>query len=164
MILTTPSERRALLDRSRTVAMVGASANHARPSYFVFSYLRTRGKLDVVPVNPGIAEIDGVRAYPSLAAYAAERGAPDIVDVFRKPGDAPQVVRDAIAAGAKAVWFQYGVVNDEAIRLADEAGLDVVVDRCIKVESARFDGGLAQGGMNTGVLTARRRHGATANR
>ena len=158
MILTTPAERRALLDRSRTVAMVGASPNHSRPSYFVFSYLRTKGKLDVTPINPAVSEIDGVRAYPTLAAYQADRGAPpDIVDVFRKPEDAPHVARDAIAVGAKAIWFQYGVINDEAIRLADEAGLDVVVDRCIKVESARFDGGLALGGMNTGLLTARRR-------
>ena len=157
MILTTPAERRELLDRSRTVAMVGASSNTTRPSYFVFSYLRTRGKLAVTPINPSIQAIDGVRAYPSLAAYAAENGPPDIVDVFRRPDDAPQVVRDAIAVGAKAVWFQYGVINDEAIRLADEAGLDVVVDRCMKVESARFDGGLALGGVNTGVLTARRR-------
>lgn len=155
--MQTPSERRALLDRSRTVAMVGASPNHTRPSYFVFSYLRTRGKLDVTPINPTTAQIDGVRAYPSLAAYAAERGAPDIVDVFRRPDDAPQVVREAIDVGAKAVWFQYGVINDEAIRLADEAGMDVVVDRCMKVESARFDGGLALGGVNTGVLTAKRR-------
>ncbi len=157
MILQTAAERRALLDRSKTVAMVGASANHSRPSYFVFSFLRTRGKLDVTPINPALSEIDGVRGYPTLAAYAAERGAPDIVDVFRKPDDAPQVARDAIAAGAKAIWFQYGVINDEAIRLADEAGLDVVVDRCIKVESARFDGGLALGGVNTGLLTAKRR-------
>jgi predicted CoA-binding protein len=157
VILDTPAQRRELLDRSHTVAMVGASANHSRPSYFVFSYLRTKGKLDIAPINPTIADIDGVRAYPSLAAYAAERGAPDVVDVFRRPEEAPQVARDAIAAGAKAIWFQYGVINDEAIRLADEAGLDVVVDRCIKVESARFDGGLALGGMNTGLLTAKRR-------
>jgi hypothetical protein len=157
VILTTPAERRALLDRSRTVAMVGASANHSRPSYFVFSYLRTKGKLDVTPINPTLSEIDGVRAYPTLAAYAAEHGPPDIVDVFRKPDDAPQVAREAIAVAAKAIWFQYGVVNEEAISLADEAGLDVVVDRCIKVESARFDGGLHLGGMNTGLLTARRR-------
>ena len=156
MILETAAQRRALLDRSRTVAMVGASANPSRPSYFVFSYLRTRGKFDVTPINPTLAEIDGVRAYPSLAAYAAERGAPDIVDVFRRPDEAPQVTREAIAAGAKAIWFQYGVINQEAIQLADDAGLDVVVDRCIKVESARFDGGLAIGGMNTGLLTAKR--------
>lgn len=157
MILQTAAERRVLLDRSKTVAMVGASSNHSRPSYFVFSFLRTRGKLDVTPINPALSEIDGVRGYPTLAAYAAERGAPDIVDVFRRPEDTPQVVREAIAAGAKAIWFQYGVINDEAIRLADEAGLDVVVDRCIKVESARFDGGLALGGVNTGLLTAKRR-------
>jgi predicted CoA-binding protein len=157
VILETAAQRRALLDRSHNVAMVGASANPSRPSYFVFSYLRTRGKFDVTPINPTLAEIDGVRAYPSLDAYAAERGAPDIVDVFRRPDDAPQVTRDAIAAGAKAIWYQYGVINQEAIVLADDAGLDVVVDRCIKVESARFDGGLALGGMNTGLLTAKRR-------
>jgi len=156
MILTTVAQRRDLLARSKTVAMVGASPNTTRPSYFVFSYLRTRGNVEITPINPAVSEIDGVRAYPSLAAYAAERGAPDIVDVFRKPADAPQVTREAIAAGAKAIWFQYGVINDEAIRLADEAGLDVVVDRCIKVESARFDGGLSIAGLNSGLISSRR--------
>lgn len=157
MILETAAERRALIDRSRTVAMVGASANPTRPSYFVFSYLRTRGRFEVTPINPTISAIDGIRAYPTLAAYAAEHGAPDIVDVFRRPQEAPQVAREAIAIGARAIWFQYGVVNEEAIRLADEAGLDVVVDRCMKVETARFDGNLALGGVNTGLLTAKRR-------
>ena len=156
MILTTIAERRELLARSRTVAMVGASNNPTRPSYFVFSYLRTKGKLQVVPINPTIAEIDGIKAYPTLAAYAAQNGPPDIVDVFRRPADAPAVAREAIAAGAKAIWFQYGVINQEAIDLADAAGLDVVVDRCIKVESARFDGGLAIGGLNSGLITAKR--------
>jgi len=157
VILTTVAERRALLDRARTVAMVGASNNPTRPSYFVFSYLRTKGKLRVAPINPMIEAIDGIPAYPSLAAYTAANGPPDIVDVFRKPADAAAVTRDAIAVGAKAIWFQYGVINDEAIALADAAGLDVVVDRCIKVESARFDGGLAIGGLNSGLITARRR-------
>jgi uncharacterized protein len=157
MILRTVGERRDLLDRSKTVAMVGASPNTTRPSYFVFSYLRTKGKLRIAPINPAVNAIDAVTAYPSLAAYAAVNGPPDIVDVFRKPADAPAVVREAIAVGAKAVWFQYGVINDEAIRLADEAGLDVVVDRCIKVESARFDGGLAIGGLNSGLISSRRR-------
>ena len=156
MILTTPAELLALLRRSKTVAIVGASPNPARPSYFVFSYLRTRGKLDVTPINPTVETIDGIKAYRNLAAYATERGAPDIVDVFRKPSDAPQVAREAIAAGAKAIWFQYGVINDEAIRLADEAGLDVVVDRCLKVEVARFDGGLSIGGFNSGIVSSRR--------
>jgi predicted CoA-binding protein len=157
MILSTVGERRDLLDRSKTVAMVGASPNPTRPSYFVFSYLRTKGKLRVSPINPTVTAIDDVPAYPTLAAYAAENGPPDIVDVFRKPADAPAVVREAIAAGAKAIWFQYGVINEEAIRLADEAGLDVVVDRCIKIESARFDGGLAVGGLNSGLISSRRR-------
>jgi predicted CoA-binding protein len=156
VILVTVSQRRALLARSRTVAMVGASPNPTRPSYFVFSYLRTKGVLDVYPINPATSAIDGVTAYPTLAAFAAERGAPDIVDVFRKAADAPTVARDAVAAGAKAIWFQYGVINDEAIRIADEAGLDVVVDRCIKVECARFDGGLSIGGLNSGLISSKR--------
>ena len=122
----------------------------------MFSYLRTKGRFKVTPINPTLSAIDGVKAYPSLAAYAAERGAPDIVDVFRRPDEAPGVVREAIAAGAKAIWFQYGVINEEAIRLADEAGLDVVVDRCLKVESARFDGGLAISGLNSGLISSRR--------
>ena len=157
MILETVAQRQALLARSKTVAMVGASPNPLRPSYTVFSYLRTQGRFEVTPVNPTIAAIDGVKAYPSLAAYAAERGAPDIVDVFRKPSEVVELTREAIAAGAKAIWFQYGVINPEAIELADAAGLDVVVDRCVKVESARFNGGLATNGLNSGLITSRRR-------
>jgi len=157
MILETISQRRDLLERSHTVAMVGASPNPTRPSYFVFSYLRTKGRLEVTPINPAAAAIDGVRSFPTLAAYAAEKGPPDIVDVFRKAADALEVTREAIAAGAKAIWYQYGVINEEAIRLADDAGLDVVVDRCIKVESARFDGGLSVGGLNSGLISSKRR-------
>lgn len=158
MILTTVAERRALLDRSRTVAIIGASNNPTRPSYFVFSYLRTKGRFAVTPINPQVTNIDGVPAYPSLTAYVeARNGPPDIVDVFRKPAAAVDSAREAIALGARAIWFQYGVVNAQAIALADAAGLDVVVDRCIKVESARFDGGLAIGGINSGLITARRR-------
>lgn len=156
MILQTVAQRKELLDRSKTVAMVGASANPQRPSYTVFSYLRTRRRFAVAPINPTLQAIDGVKAYPSLAAYAQENGPPDIVDVFRKPSELPALVREAIAVGAKAIWFQYGVVNDEAIALADAAGMDVVVDRCIKVESARFDGGLSMMGLNSGLITSRR--------
>jgi predicted CoA-binding protein len=155
-LLHTVVARHDLLARSKTVAMVGASANHVRPSYFVFSYLRTKGRLTVAPINPRLTEIDGIKAYPSLAAYTQEHGAPDIVDVFRKPEEALQATREAIAVGAKAIWFQYGVVNEEAIALANAAGMDVVVDRCIKVESARFDGGLTIGGMNSGIISSRR--------
>ncbi|MGH7727737.1 MAG: CoA-binding protein [Vulcanimicrobiaceae bacterium] len=164
MILRTVAERRALLGRTKTVAMVGASANPARASYFVFSYLRTRSPFVVIPINPTLAEIDGVAAFPTLAAYAAERGAPDLVDVFRRPAETPAVVREAVAAGAKAIWFQYGVINDEAIALADAAGLDVVVDRCLKVETARFDGGLSIAGNNSGLISARRQVALGAGR
>jgi predicted CoA-binding protein len=157
VILRTPAERRDLLDRAKTVVVVGASNNPLRPSYTVFSYLRTRTGYGVVPVNPTIEAIDGIKAYPSVAAYAAENGPPDAVDVFRKPSDLVAVVDDAIAGGARAIWFQYGVVNDEAIAKADAAGLDVVVDRCMKVEHARFHGGLSATGLNSGVLSSRLR-------
>lgn len=157
MIVDTVAARRDLLERSKSVAMIGASANVLRPSYTVFSYLRTMTPFDVTPVNPTLKEIDGVKAYPSLTAYAAERGAPDIVDVFRKPSEVVEVVREAIAVGAKCVWFQYGVINEEAIRMADEAGLLVVVDRCIKVEWARLSGGLSTSGLNSGLITSRRK-------
>lgn len=157
MIVDTVSGRRDLLASSKTVAVVGASANPLRPSYTVFSYLRTQTPFDVTPINPSIDQIDGVKAYPSLEAYARDRGAPDIVDVFRKPSEAPGVVREAIAAGAKAVWFQYGVINEEAIALADKAGLFVVVDRCLKVEWARLNGGLSTSGLNSGLISSRRR-------
>jgi predicted CoA-binding protein len=157
MIVDTLAKRRELLERSKTVAMIGASANPLRPSYTVFSYLRTMTPFDVTPINPTLREIDGVNAYPSLSAYAAERGAPDIVDVFRKPSEVVDVVREAIAVGAKAVWFQYGIINEEAIRLADEAGLAVIVDRCIKVEWARLSGGLSTTGLNSGLISSRRK-------
>lgn len=159
MILTTPSQRRALLERVRSVAMVGASNNPLRPSYTVFSYLRTQSGYDVAPINPTIAQIDGVKAYPSLQAYAAEHGPPDVVDVFRKPSELVEVVKDAIAAGARAIWFQYGVINPDAIELADAAGLTVVVDRCMKVEYARFRGGLSTAGLNSGLISSRRPSG-----
>jgi predicted CoA-binding protein len=156
MILETPAQRRALLERAKTVAVVGASNNSLRPSYTVFSYLRTQHRFEIAAINPTIAQIDGVTAYPSLTTYAQAHGAPDIVDVFRKPSEVVPLVHEAIAIGAKAIWFQYGVVNEEAIALADKAGLDVVVDRCIKVESARFNGGLSTSGLNSGIITSRR--------
>ena len=161
MILRTPAERRALLDRIKTVAVLGASNNPLRPSYTVFSYLRTRTGFKVTPINPTIETIDGIKAFPTLAAYAAENGPPDVVDVFRKPSDLVGVVNDAVAAGARAIWFQYGVINEDAIAKADAAGLDVVVDRCMKVEHARFHGGLSATGLNSGVISSRLRSPST---
>jgi predicted CoA-binding protein len=149
-------ERRALLERSHKVFVIGASAKHVRPSYFIYRYLSTHG-FEVYPVNPTYPDIDGHRCYPTMADAAAEHGRPDIVDVFRRAEDAVPVVRDAIGVNAKAIWFQYGVINEEAIRLGDEAGLDVVYDRCMKVEHARFAGGLTTAGMNSGLITSKRR-------
>lgn len=157
MILDTVSARRDLLEASKTVAMIGASSNPLRPSYTVFSYLRTQSRYEVRPINPTITEIDGVPAFPSLTAYAQAHGAPDIVDVFRKPSEVVPIVQEAIAVGAKAIWFQYGVINEDAIRLADEARLAVVVDRCLKVEYARLSGGLSTSGLNSGLISSRRR-------
>jgi predicted CoA-binding protein len=139
VILTTDQELRALLERSKTVAVVGASPNPARPSRGVFDALVRGGRFSsVAPVNPAASEIGGVPAFSTINAYATKHGAPDLVDVFRNPVDAPEVTHEAIAAGAKAIWFQLGVVNADAIALADEAGLDVVVDRCISIEIARL--------------------------
>jgi uncharacterized protein len=156
MILDTVSKRRELLDRARRIAIVGASDNPARASYFVLRYLRTHG-FEVWPVNPGYTSVDGVRCYPTLAELVKEHGVPDIVDVFRRPDALPELVEEVVASGAKALWLQYGVVNQAAIKRADEAGLAVVVDRCIKAEHARFSGGLSTAGMDSGVITSRRR-------
>lgn len=136
--------------------MVGASPDHVRPSYFVYRYLVSHG-FEVYGVNPYADAIDGEPCYPTLAACAQAHGVPDVVDVFRKKDAVVPIARDAIAIAAKAIWFQYGVVNEEAIRIADEAGLSVVYDRCMKVEHARFDGGLTMTGMNSGVISSRRR-------
>ena len=156
MILDTPSKRRDLLDRANTVAIVGASENPARASYFVLRYLRTHG-YEVWPVNPTHSSVDGLKSYPTLAALVAEHGVPDVVDVFRRPDALPELVEEVIGIGAKALWLQYGVVNEAAIKRADEAGLAVVVDRCMKAEHARFSGGLSMAGMDSGVVTAKRR-------
>jgi uncharacterized protein len=156
MILDTAAKRRALLDRVKTVALVGASENPARASFFVLRYLRTHG-FEVWPVNPSHESVDGLKCYPSLAALVTERGSPDIIDVFRRPDALPALAEEAVAIGAKAVWFQYGVVNETAIKRLDDAGVVVVADRCMKVEHARFSGGLSMAGMDTGVVTARRR-------
>ena len=133
MILTTPAERRALLEQTRTIAVVGASPKADRPSHDVFLYLKEHGYA-VSPITPAATEVAGVPAYPTLADYAKQHGAPDLVDVFRKPEDCVGVVEEAIAVRAKAIWFQLGVVNQEAIEKAEHAGLDVVVDFCTKIE------------------------------
>jgi predicted CoA-binding protein len=138
VILAGDVQIKALLERSASVAVVGASANPARPSKDVFDSLVHDGRFTPTPINPTLTEIDGIPAFPTLEAYTAAHGAPDIVNVFRNPAEAPEVTREAIAAGAKSIWFQLGVINDDAIAAADAAGLDVVVDRCLKIEIARL--------------------------
>jgi predicted CoA-binding protein len=138
MILLTTSEQHALLARSIRVAVVGASPNASRPNFDVFHYLRTRPLLDVAPINAAVSTIDGIEAYPTLRAYARVWGAPDIVTVCRNPADVAKIAHQAIAVGAKAIWFQPGVATDEAIEIADRAGLDVVAERNIEAEFNRL--------------------------
>ena len=135
------------------MALVGVSANPIRSSNFVASYL-IRTDFVTYPVNPMYDEVLGMACYPSLADLPE---APDIVDVFRREDQIPGVVEEAIAVGAKVVWFQLGLRHDEAARMALDAGLSVVQDRCLKIEHARFAGGLHLGGFDTGVITSKRR-------
>ena len=150
-------ERRAILRRAKTIAVVGASSKPNRASHFVLTYLRSNSTdYEVWPVTPNDEEILGLKTYPSLADLPGE---PDIVDVFRRPDDLPEVAEEAVAAGAGALWIQLGLHSDEAVRIAHEAGLDVVTNRCVKIEHARFHGGLHLAGFDTGVISSRRARG-----
>ena len=146
------AERKAILGRTRTVAMVGASADPSRPSYFVATYLRST-PYEVWYVNPKATEILGRPAYRSLDDLP---GVPDIVDVFRRTEDCPGVAGEAVRIGARCLWLQLGVVSEEAARIGSDAGLDVVMDRCLKIEHARFAGGLHLAGFDTGVISSKR--------
>jgi len=149
--------RLAILRRAKTIAVVGASANPARASNFVLTYLlSSSADYEVWPVTPNEESILGVQAYPSLAELP---GAPDIVDVFRRTDQLPAVAREAVAAGAGAFWMQLGLHSDEAVEIAHDAGLDVVSNRCVKIEHARFHGGLHLAGFDTGVISSRRTRG-----
>ncbi|HSJ28401.1 MAG TPA: CoA-binding protein [Acidimicrobiia bacterium] len=149
----SPRDRLRILGTIRSVALTGVSNNPLRSSNFVATYL-VRTPYRVYPVNPNYDEVLGRRCYPSLADLPE---VPDLVDCFRKAEDLPGVVDEAIAVGAKVVWFQLGLRNDEAARKAIEAGLEVVQDRCLKIEHARFAGGLHLAGFDTGVISSRRR-------
>jgi predicted CoA-binding protein len=145
--------RFALLRRAKSVAIVGASNNPARASYFVATYLLSSTPYDVYLVNPREKEILGQPVYASLADLPV---APDIVDVFRRHDDLPGVAQEAIDAGAHTLWLQLGSWNEDAAAIAEAAGLSVVMDRCIKIEHARFHGGLHLAGFDTGVISSRR--------
>ena len=143
---------RRILAQSRTIAVVGLSANWYRPSFFAAKYMQDHG-YRIVPVNPTYEEVLGERCYPTLAAIP---GPVDMVDCFRKSGEIPALAREAVAKGAKVLWMQLGIRNDEAARIATDAGLHVVMDRCMKIEHARILGGLHWAGINTGVISSRR--------
>ena len=146
-------ERLGILRAAKSIAIVGASPNAARSSYFVGTYLLQSSDYRVYFVNPNADEILGHKAYPDLASLPE---VPDIVDVFRKASDIPSVIDDVIAVGAKTVWVQLGIWNQEAAEYGESKGLTVVMDRCLKVEHARFNGGLHLLGFDTGVITSRK--------
>ena len=143
---------RRILSSARTIAVVGLSAEWHRPSYFAAKYMQEHG-YRIIPVNPRYAEILGERCHSSLETIEVPI---DIVDVFRKTEDVLPIARQAIAIHARCLWQQIGVKNLDAARIAAEAGLDIVMDRCVKIEHARLFGGLHWAGVNTGVISARR--------
>lgn len=150
-------ERQRILREAKSVAIVGASPNPARSSYFVATYLSQSSDYDLYFVNPNADEILGQPVYRSLADLPV---VPDIVDVFRKGSDIPAVIDDVVAIGAPTIWVQLGIWNQEAAEYGESKGLTVVMDRCIKVEHARFHGGLHLLGFDTGVISSKKRAAA----
>ena len=143
---------RRILQRDRTIAVVGLSAEWHRPSFFAAKYLQDHG-YRIVPVNPKYPEILGEKSYARLEDIPFPV---DMVDVFRKEGDIPPIAKSAAAIGAKSLWQQLGLKSEEADRIATEAGMDSIWDRCVKIEHARLFGGLNWAGVNTRVISAHR--------
>jgi len=143
---------RRILRECRVLAVVGLSASWHRPSYFAAKYMMEHG-YRIIPVNPQYPEVLGQKCYPSLKAIPEKV---DLVDVFRKTSDVLPIAEEAIAIGAKVLWQQIGVKNEEAAAKARAAGLDTVMDRCVKIEHARLFGGLNWVGVNTRVISAKR--------
>jgi uncharacterized protein len=152
-------ELRRILGDCRTLAVVGLPAQWHRPSFFAAKYMQEHG-YRIVPVNPGASEILGERCYPSVTAaaqaLALEGMCIDLVDCFRRSEEIAPVADEAVAIGARCLWMQIGVVNEAAAAKARAAGLDVVMDRCVKIEHARLFGGLNWAGVDTKVISARR--------
>jgi uncharacterized protein len=148
------TERFRILSESKTIAMVGLSSDPMRPSHFAAIYMQAEG-YKIVPVNPRYAgqQILGETVYASLGDIPFPV---DIVDVFRKSEECPSLAEEAIKIGAKVFWIQLGIENDEAGRIARKAGLDFVQNRCVKIEHARFHGGMNLVGLATGVISGRR--------
>ena len=150
MMIDDVAGLRRVLQGSRVIAVVGLSPNWNRPSYFAAKYMLEHG-YTVIPVNPGASEILGQKCYPDLAAIPFKV---DMVDVFRKPEDVMPIADEAIRIGAKCLWLQLGVIDQEAADKAATAGLDVVMDRCVKIEYARLFGGLNLADVNTQEISA----------
>jgi uncharacterized protein len=143
---------RRILKQSQTLAIVGLSANWFRPSFFAAKYLQEHG-YRIIPVNPAYEEVLGEKCYPSLKDIPEKI---DMVDCFRKSEDIEPLAEQAIEIGAKVLWLQLGVVNEKAAQMARDAGLEVVQDRCVKIEHGRLYGGLNWAGVNTRVISAKR--------
>ncbi len=141
-----------ILTQYKRIAIVGLSANTSRPSYFAGKYLRDHG-FDIIPVNPRYDEILGHKCYPDLQSIPTPI---DIVDLFQRADRVPQFVEDAIKIKAKLVWMQLGIRHEDAAQTARDAGLEVVMDKCMKIEYARLYGGLNWVGVNTGIVSAKR--------
>lgn len=146
-------EIRRILGYARRVAIVGLSSNVLRPSHFVGYYLQLHG-FTVIPVNPRERKVLGLTSYPSLRDVP---GPIDVVDVFRQPDAVPEIAREAIELGVRALWLQFNVLSAEGAEIARAGGLDVVMDRCMKIEHARHLGQMHWLGLNTGIITSRRR-------
>ena len=149
------SERFRILNENKTIAMVGLSSDPMRPSHFAAIYMQSEG-YQIVPVNPRYAgkKILGETVYASLADIPFKV---DIVDVFRNASECPALAKEAVEIGAKVFWIQLGIESDEAGRIAREGGLEFVQNRCVKIEHARFHGGMNLVGLATGVISGRRR-------
>ncbi|GAB2895319.1 CoA-binding protein [Neomicrococcus lactis] len=146
-------ERLNILRSTKSIAIVGASDKPSRASYFVATYLLSSTRFKVYFINPMVKEILGQPVYASLADLPE---VPDLVEVFRKHDDLPEVLEEAKAVGAKTLWLQLGSWHEEVAREAEAAGMNVVMDRCVKIEHARFHGGLHLAGFNTGVISSKR--------
>ena len=146
---------RGILDDVRSLAVVGASANWNRPSYFAMKYLKQKG-FRIFPVNPAAAG-QTILGEPVAASLDDIREKIDLVDVFRPAAECEQIAEDAVRIGARVLWMQLGIRNDAAARYAEDAGLTVVMNRCPKIEFARLNGELGWNGINSGVISSRRR-------
>jgi hypothetical protein len=150
------ARRQRILHATRSVAVVGASPNPARASHFVTTYLLASTRYEVHLVNPNATEILGRPVHPTLADLPV---VPDLVDVFRRPADLPGVLDEVLAlpGRVRTLWLQFGLFDEDLARRAEAAGVEVVMDRCLKIEHARFHGGLHIAGFDTGVISSRRR-------